>query len=119
AHGAENDSDDIAEDFENLADEIEPAQPDTVQSDTAQSDEMRALAEAISADFEPLEEQPDTSGESMASSLRPQSRPSDLRNIHQTAAAAPAPAAASGGKEMDPDSIAIGTRLAQLGAFSS
>jgi len=48
-------------------------------------------------------------------SLRPRERPDDLRNVLQVAAAAPE----GGARDVDPASIAVGTRLAQLGAFAS
>lgn len=53
--------------------------------------------------------------EGLGRSLRPQERPLELGNVQPVAALAPAPAA----KEIDPDTIPVGTRLAQLGAFDS
>jgi hypothetical protein len=103
----------------------------------AATDEMLALAEVLSEGIAPmaalddapnvglpgaeeeeiadgLEEAPPPSG-SIATSLRPRARPADLSNIQQVAAAAPG----TGTRDIDPDSIATGTRLAQLGAFAS
>ena len=48
-------------------------------------------------------------------SLRPKLRPATLRNVQPVAAMA----SPSGGVDVDPASIAAGTRLAQLGAFDS
>lgn len=48
-------------------------------------------------------------------SLRPQQRPLTLGDVQEVAAVAPAPETA----EVDPDTIPLGTRLAQLGAYDS
>jgi len=104
---------------------VEPAE--TAVPETDGTDAMLALAEAISEGITPmvpLDEAPeqDVVGEEssdaapgITASLRPKARPAGLSNIRQTAAAAPA----TGARDVDPDSIAVGTRLAQLGAFSS
>ncbi|MEI4261930.1 SPOR domain-containing protein [Roseovarius sp. D0-M9] len=110
--------------------------PETTQTAEAPApesngnDTMLALAEAISAGIKPLEPLDDdtapaegtTAQESVQeasstanASLRPKARPAGLSNIRQTAATAPD----AGARDVDPDSIAVGTRLAQLGAFSS
>lgn len=103
------------------------AATDTAESDAADSApsdddaKMQALAEAINADVEPM---PATSEDSatteatqaegaVAHSLRPKARPADLRNIRTVAATDAAV------KDVDPATIAAGTRLAQLGAYAS
>ncbi|HEY9039415.1 MAG TPA: SPOR domain-containing protein [Roseovarius sp.] len=120
----------------------EPEEPaDDPQFDIAPQPEaepdMLALAEAISDGITPLEDlrgdvggsesQADSASDASdaetqeeeavaATSLRPKARPADLRNVREVAAAAPAPQEA---RDIDPDAIPVGTRLAQLGAFSS
>ncbi|WP_113912693.1 SPOR domain-containing protein [Roseovarius dicentrarchi] len=91
--------------------------------------DMLALAEAISDGLTPLEDLPDAaeapeadnvpeaSNEiAVAASLRPKARPADLSNIREVVAVAPT---TQGVRDIDPDAIPVGTRLAQLGAFSS
>jgi hypothetical protein len=93
---------------------------------------MLALAESLSAGVEPLsdlEEAPEVevdaafvSGDGLGRSLRPQSRPSDLRNVQNVVAVSqPSGTSASSDTttEVAADSIPSGTRLAQLGAYSS
>ncbi|WP_138933977.1 SPOR domain-containing protein [Roseovarius arcticus] len=113
--------------------EVAPV-PDEVVVDVP--DDMLALAAAISEGITPMaelddapnaplpgaeegtadeDEQAEQTDGNMAASLRPRARPADLRNVLQVAAAAPE----GGVRDVDPDSIAIGTRLAQLGAFAS
>lgn len=127
AQGNEIDSDNLAG-VSGAVDEIvtiqpESARPDIAEADNAPSAEMLALAEALGSDLEPLGQLPDVAsdpGAEIATSLRPRARPATLRDAIQAAAVtSPATAAPSGGKEIAPESIAIGTRLAQLGAFSS
>ncbi len=97
-------------------------------------DDMLALAEAISSGISPMAELDDAPNApppgadeeetaeddaeidgGIPTSLRPRERPDDLRNVLQVAAAAPE----GGARDVDPASIAVGTRLAQLGAFAS
>ncbi len=119
----------------------DPAEPaDDPQFDIAPQPEaepdMLALAEAISDGITPLEDLPDApdapvtqedaTGDALdaqagdedliATSLRPKARPADLRNLREVAAAAPD---RQGVRDVDPETIPVGTRLAQLGAFSS
>ncbi|WP_324754709.1 SPOR domain-containing protein [Roseovarius sp. Pro17] len=111
----------------------ETAVPETAEPKTeAVSDDMLALAEAISQGITPmaaLEDAPnsplpdaDADAEEaeqpmggIATSLRPRARPADLSNIRQVSASG----AGAGVRDVDPESIATGTRLAQLGAFAS
>ncbi|PVA11504.1 SPOR domain-containing protein [Pelagivirga sediminicola] len=95
------------------------------QTDTQAEPDMLALAESISQGITPMEDLPDPSDAdaaepedegAVAASMRPRARPSGLSNIREVAAAAPA---APGGRDVDPETIPVGTRLAQLGAFSS
>ena len=110
--------------------------PDEVVVDVP--DDMLALAEAISNGITPMaelddapnaplpgaeddgtaeqDEQVEQIDGDIAASLRPRARPADLRNVLQVAAAAPD---GGGARDVDPASIAVGTRLAQLGAFAS
>ena len=83
-----------------------------------QSPEDAAVAAAVASAAEAADDaeatrSADASG-TIARSLRPKARPADLSNIRQVAATR-----AAGTREIDPGSIAVGTRLAQLGAFSS
>ncbi len=105
----------------------EPPQDAPTEAETADSAPppeedatMLALAEALGADIpvpENLPEAPEAAtGDTDAPSLRPRSRPADLRNIRTVAAVA---STADPARDVDPETIAIGTRLAQLGAFSS
>lgn len=57
-------------------------------------------------------------GPGLARSLRPQLRPSGVVRA-RAEAGAQAPVAASGVQDIDPASLPVGTRLAQLGAFDS
>ncbi|WP_281967941.1 SPOR domain-containing protein [Roseovarius nanhaiticus] len=88
---------------------------DGVTPMTPLADAPTQMNEAIDAAVADVVEAADEPTNGIAASLRPKARPADLSNIRQVAAAAPA----SGGRDVDPDSIAVGTRLAQLGAFSS
>lgn len=114
----------------------EPQEPAETQPQAEQAPEgepdMLALAEAISEGITPLEELPDTpeaappeaeeaelptaQDGALAASLRPKARPADLSNIREVVAVTPT---AQDVREVDPDTIPVGTRLAQLGAFSS
>ena len=109
--------------------------PDEVVVDVP--DDMLALAAAISNGITPMaelddapnaplpgaedegtaeqDEEAEKTDDSIAASLRPRARPADLRDVLQVAAAAPE----GGVRDVDPTSIAVGTRLAQLGAFAS
>ncbi len=116
----------------------EPAQdlqPEDVPAPEGDPD-MVALAEAISEGITPLEDLPETPADAagqaavtdedaelpmedetaIASSLRPKARPADLSNIREVAAVGPT---AQDVRDVDPETIPVGTRLAQLGAFSS
>ncbi|MFX0544606.1 SPOR domain-containing protein [Roseovarius sp. S1116L3] len=109
----------------------EPAESTPEATDEGGTDEMLALAEAISEGITPMEplseaepaeaEVAEEAGEEQntgatTASLRPKARPADLSNIRQVVAASAPDAEA---RDIDPESITIGTRLAQLGAFSS
>ena len=114
-------------------DTAENTQPETAPEIEA---DMLALADAISAGLTPLEDLPEApldpapqagiaSDEAdaepvddtiVATSLRPKARPADLSNIREVAAVAPE---SQGMRDVDPETIPVGTRLAQLGAFSS
>ncbi|MCQ0093233.1 SPOR domain-containing protein [Roseovarius sp. M141] len=99
-------------------------QPEATPSSEDEMD-MLALAEAIGASITPLEDLPDvgdvaadgTDDENVvATSLRPRARPADLRNIRGAAAVT---ASSQSVRDIDPETIPVGTRLAQLGAFAS
>ncbi len=109
--------------------ELEIAKPETPEPQTeAVSDDMLALAEAISQGITPMTalddapnaalpeaEEAEQAMGGIATSLRPRARPADLRNIRQVSASG----ADANVRDVDPESIAKGTRLAQLGAFAS
>jgi len=103
------------------ADPAETLDTDASAASDDGTDAMLALAEAISEGIVPMAPLDDADAPQTAqtgtvgSSLRPRARPAGLSNVRQVAAAAPA----GGTRDVDPDSIAVGTRLAQLGAFSS
>ena len=88
---------------------------------------MLALAEAMGKALPPpedmfAEDQEGASedlmeGDGTGSALRPKARPQGLGTAPATAAS-PAPAAQAM-RDVDPDTIPVGTRLAQLGAFTS
>lgn len=86
---------------------------------------MRALAEAMSEGVEPIEEiQPaamrvaEPVEDGLPRSLRPRVRPASLGQAPAQVASA-APDAGGGPRDVEADSIPVGTRLAQLGAFKS
>ena len=109
-----------------------PAAPAKSVKDMSEA-EILALAESLAEGAEPLETlQPASlaveaeeaepvaalATDGLARSLRPLARPAALR---QVASAEPgvAAAAAAGSQDVDPESIPVGTRLAQLGAYKS
>ncbi|WP_339854919.1 SPOR domain-containing protein [Roseovarius nubinhibens] len=109
-----------------------PAAPAKSVKDMSEA-EILALAESLAEGAEPLETlQPASlaveaeeaepvaavATDGLARSLRPLARPAALR---QVASAEPgvAAAAATGSQDVDPESIPVGTRLAQLGAYKS
>ena len=74
------------------------------------------LEDLTPAEDEVAEEAPEPAvSEGLGISLRPKLRPADLSNVRQVAAVA----ASDGPNDVDPDSIPVGTRLAQLGAYAS
>ncbi|MBU3001322.1 SPOR domain-containing protein [Roseovarius nubinhibens] len=108
-----------------------PAAPAKSVKDMSEA-EILALAESLAEGAEPLETlQPASlaveaeeaepvaalATDGLARSLRPLARPAALR---QVASAEPGvAAAATGSQDVDPESIPVGTRLAQLGAYKS
>lgn len=109
-----------------------PAAPAKSVKDMSEA-EILALAESLAEGAEPLETlQPASlaveaeeaepvaalATDGLARSLRPLARPAALR---QVASAEPgvAAATAAGSQDVDPESIPVGTRLAQLGAYKS
>lgn len=92
------------------------------------SSEMLAIAEAMGMEVpepaNPADDDADADpNDAVATTLRPKMRPTDLNtdqsadlnDVRQTVAAPKG----DGGKDIDPDTIPAGTRLAQLGAFVS
>lgn len=87
-----------------------------------------AVAEALSAEVEPLQDLPEESAAvaedalapaagGIGRSLRPRLRPQSLATSPE--AVAMAAVAGATVRDVDPDTIPVGTRLAQLGAFAS
>lgn len=106
------------------------ATPEPVEEEKAEPQvdpTMLALAEAMGEALPPpedmfAEDQEGASedlmeGDGTGSALRPKARPQGLGTAPATAAS-PAPAAQAM-RDVDPDTIPVGTRLAQLGAFTS
>ena len=105
----------------------EAAEQLSAEDEAVQLAAVEALAQELTAGVAPLEdpapvaeETPEAEAqpavaEGMGVSLRPKLRPANLSNVQQVAAVA----ATSGPRDVDPDSIPTGTRLAQLGAFES
>jgi hypothetical protein len=105
----------------------EADEPRTAEDEAVQLAAVEALARELSDGVTPLEElapvterapaaapKPEVKG-GLKVSLRPKLRPAGLANIQQLAAVA----APNGPRDVDPESIPTGTRLAQLGAFES
>ncbi|WP_428516427.1 SPOR domain-containing protein [Roseovarius sp.] len=101
-----------------LADELSKGvEPMTPLASTESSDiEADASAEQ-EAEPEP-ERTAALSSEGLGRSLRPKARPAQLASVEDAVAASVA-AQAAAAPEVDPDSIPVGTRMAQLGAFES
>lgn len=106
-------------------DEGDAAQSDEADDDTDDDAKMRALAAALGTDAPPKENVPaadaaeaatGTSPGGVTASLRPRARPDGLRNTREATATS---SEAAETREVDPETIPVGTRLAQLGAFSS
>ncbi|WP_261391203.1 SPOR domain-containing protein [Roseovarius atlanticus] len=101
-----------------LADELsEGVEPMTPLASTESSD----IDDEASADQEAEPEPERTaalSSEGLGRSLRPKARPAQLASVEDAVAASVA-AQAAAAPEVDPDSIPVGTRMAQLGAFES
>lgn len=105
-----------------------PAAPDPVQEAEPKMDPtMLALAEAMGEEPPPPEEMSAEDqdaadeelmeGDTAGGALRPKARPQGLSAAPPTVASlAPAP---KDTRDVDPDTIPVGTRLAQLGAFTS
>ncbi|MRU13974.1 SPOR domain-containing protein [Roseovarius sp. A21] len=112
-------------------DEITPtaeaAEPLSAEDEAVQLAAVEALANELTDGVAPLEElapaEDDTPeataepavAEGLGVSLRPKLRPAGLSNVRQVAAVA----TSDGPRDVDPDSIPAGTRLAQLGAYAS
>ncbi|MFU1476929.1 SPOR domain-containing protein [Roseovarius sp. C7] len=108
-----------------------PAAPAKPVKDMTEA-EILALAESLAEGQAPLETlQPASltveatpevaapvAKDGLGRSLRPLARPAALRRVASTEATA-AVAAVPGSREVDPTSIPVGTRLAQLGAYKS
>ncbi|RBI77191.1 SPOR domain-containing protein [Roseovarius sp. TE539] len=97
--------------------------------EAAQRRAVEALADKLAEGEEPLQPLADEPPEAdavarqatgeddvpgLGRSLRPKIRPADLTNLRTVSAVAPA-----GPRDVDPETIPAGTRLAQLGAFAS
>ncbi len=84
-------------------------------SPTFEDDTEDAAATAPDAEPEAEEAQPATVSGGLGRSLRPQVRPASLAKVERVAAVAEPEAQ----RNVDPESIPAGTRMAQLGAFES
>ncbi|WP_306150797.1 SPOR domain-containing protein [Roseovarius sp. MMSF_3281] len=101
----------------------EAGEPRSAEDEAVQLAAVEALANELSDGVTPLEDlspvtEPAPKAEvkgGLKVSLRPKLRPAGLSNLQQVAAA-PEP---SGPRDVDPESIPTGTRLAQLGAYES
>ncbi|QFT95792.1 Sporulation related domain protein [Roseovarius sp. THAF8] len=101
-----------------LADELsEGVEPMTPLASTESSDnDAEASAEQ---EAEPESERTAAlSSGGLGRSLRPKARPAQMASVEDAVAASVA-AQAAAAPEVDPDSIPVGTRMAQLGAFES
>lgn len=102
--------------------------------ETLQNASLETLAEQLSVGVPPisgLEATPAAPSESqeiaapapvkggIGTSLRPRVRPAKLTSVPEAVALAVAAARSAPNAEVNPDTIAVGTRLAQLGAFDS
>jgi len=112
-------------------DEVSPtaeaAEQLSAEDEAVQLAAVEALANELTEGVAPLEdltpaedEAPEATPQPAATeglgiSLRPKLRPAGLSNVQQVAAVA----ASDGPTDVDPESIPVGTRLAQLGAFES
>lgn len=105
----------------------EAGEPRSAEDEAVQLAAVQSLAQELSAGVAPLEDldpvtetapeaapTPEVT-EGLRVSLRPKLRPAGLSNVQRVAAVA----TNSGPRDVDPDSIATGTRLAQLGAYDS
>ena len=105
----------------------EADEPRSAEDEAVQLAAVQSLAQELSAGVAPLEDldpvtetapeaapTPDAT-EGLRVSLRPKLRPAGLSNVQRVAAVT----TDSGPRDVDPDSIATGTRLAQLGAYDS
>ncbi len=111
------------------AEVAEPA-PQAVPEEI-QNASIQALAEQIAAGaapIAPLEEEvtgadgvdtPDAEQSAGAQTVRPRARPAALTSVPEAVALAVAAARSAPSDEVDADTIPLGTRLAQLGAFDS
>ncbi|HKK85309.1 MAG TPA: SPOR domain-containing protein [Roseovarius sp.] len=112
---------------EEVSPTAEAAETLSAEDEAVQLAAVEALASELTEGVAPLEElapvtekAPDAEPqpavtEGMGVSLRPKLRPANLSKVQQVAAVA----ATAGARDVDPDSIPTGTRLAQLGAFES
>ncbi len=101
-----------------LADELsEGVEPMTPLASTESSDIDAEASAEQEAEPEP-ERTAALSSEGLGRSLRPKARPAQLASVEDAVAASVA-AQAAAAPEVDPDSIPVGTRMAQLGAFES
>lgn len=101
-----------------LADELsEGVEPMTPLASTESSDIDAETAAEQETEPEPVRTAA-LSSEGLGRSLRPKARPAQLASVEDAVAASVA-AQAAAAPEVDPDSIPVGTRMAQLGAFES
>ena len=102
---------------ERLAEGAEPLldlQPATLpEDDDTASVNRTPVAELIE------EAQEATVSEGLARSLRPQARPTRVASIEEAVAASVAASSNSAPEAVDPATVPVGTRMAQLGAFES
>ncbi|MGP6086080.1 SPOR domain-containing protein [Antarctobacter jejuensis] len=105
-----------------IAKQSKPLSP-VSPSDGAQDEVLAALAAIpagtiVTPEPESTLKQATFDGPGLRRSLRPKVRPAGLSAVQRTAAPVAAPAAATV-KEIDPETLAAGTRLVQIGAFDS
>ncbi|MEQ9258034.1 MAG: SPOR domain-containing protein [Roseovarius sp.] len=107
-----------------LADGVTPLEglSDVLEAETEQEAEPQEDSGETTAEetrlAEEEEDRPAIEG-GLARSLRPQMRPTDLAVVAAVGAVEARTASLDGFREIDPETIPVGTRLAQLGAFAS
>lgn len=113
---------------EEVSPTAEAAEPLSAEDEAVRLAAVEVLADELTEGIAPLEEltpaedgtqeaapQPAVAEDGLGVSLRPKLRPANLSNVQQVAAVA----TPEGPRDVDPDSIPVGTRLAQLGAYAS